>query len=199
MEQKTGSVHGFDLLTFGFLCFDYLQDIDALSLSLWYRMSICAQVCALKLKSFAWYDDIDECVDWLMMRKQLRRTQLSHLEGWFCFSKWCLLKYSTLNGLCSYVQCTNVQKLYMVLVHSPPKPKFFRLVQSSIWSDTVRIENRFVTWLLHKSIHFVYPIPMEFVPFHLDWNRIFPFDGFAGNWPNRKRVNVDIKINYLDW
>lgn len=55
-----------------------------------------------------------------------------------------------------------------IICYSPPMPHFCRLDHWSFWWDTVRIENREVTWLLHKSIHFVYPIrvALEFVPLH---------------------------------
>lgn len=59
----------------GSLCFNYtFRDIR----TLWFRVNLelneRAQVCEhLKSESFAWYDDddVDKCVDWLMMRKQL--------------------------------------------------------------------------------------------------------------------------------
>lgn len=127
--------------------------------SLWFRVNLCAQVCFGLPKPLAWYVVmVDECVDWLMMRKQLRKPKVVYIfEGWFPFYIRFFLpllnsspnrdsmRYSKWNA----VNCT---------AYSPPTPHSDLLVHWSIWWDMVRIDGRVVMWILHRLIHFVLPI-----------------------------------------
>lgn len=47
-----------------------------------YNLGVCAQVrmSVLNQDQYAWCDDFDKCVDWLMMRKQLRQTMLQRIS-----------------------------------------------------------------------------------------------------------------------